>query len=94
MNTISIQDGGNDIFTALAHLGLPLGLAVMANKYETKKDSQKQNEQKGGLFLSDSLLLEAGLAVVPFGLIALSESKSETKSNTNAKDSKNKKNDK
>jgi hypothetical protein len=69
MDNKSSQEGG-DILAALSNLGMPLGLAVMANKL----NSEEKSEQKGGVFLSDSLLLEAGLAVVPFGLIALTES--------------------
>lgn len=76
MEKITIQDGGNDILGAIANLGLPIGLSIFANKYEpkkTEKSSDDSNSQKGGVFLSESLLLEAGLAVVPFGLIALTE---------------------
>lgn len=69
MDNKSSQEGG-DILAALSNLGMPLGLAVMANKL----NSEEKSDQKGGVFLSDSLLLEAGLAVVPFGLIALTES--------------------
>jgi hypothetical protein len=71
MDNKSSQEGG-DILAALSNLGMPLGLAVMANKLNSEEKSEQQ--QKGGVFLSDSLLLEAGLAVVPFGLIALTES--------------------
>ena len=77
MEKITIQDGGNDVLGAIANLGLPIGLSIFANKYEPKKSDKSNdddsNSQKGGVFLSDSLLLEAGLAVVPFGLIALTE---------------------
>jgi len=71
MDNKSSQEGG-DILAALSNLGMPLGLAVMANKLNSEEKSE--SKQKGGVFLSDSLLLEAGLAVVPFGLIALTES--------------------
>tara|TARA_B100000963_G_scaffold255598_1_gene224214 strand:- start:4553 stop:4792 length:240 start_codon:yes stop_codon:yes gene_type:complete len=70
---------GGDFLSALSNLGMPLGLAVLANKIETKEEDNKS--QKGGVFLSDSLLLEAGLAVVPFGLIALTESEKDSKDN-------------
>jgi len=72
MDNKSSQEGG-DILAALSNLGMPLGLAVMANKLNSEEKSE--SKQKGGVFLSDSLLLEAGLAVVPFGLIALTESR-------------------
>lgn len=72
MDNKSSQEGG-DILAALSNLGMPLGLAVMANKLNSEEKSE--STQKGGVFLSDSLLLEAGLAVVPFGLIALTESR-------------------
>ena len=71
MDNKSSQEGG-DILAALSNLGMPLGLAVMANKLNSEEKSEKT--QKGGVFLSDSLLLEDGLAVVPFALIALTES--------------------
>lgn len=80
MEKITIQDGGNDILGAIANLGLPIGLSIFANKYDPKKNdksSDDSNSQKGGVFLSESLLLEAGLAVVPFGLIALTETNNE-----------------
>ena len=80
METITIQDGGNDVLGAIANLGLPIGLSIFANKYEPKKSdksTEDSSSQKGGVFLSDSLLLEAGLAVVPFGLIALTENNDE-----------------
>ena len=76
---------GGDFLSAVSHLGMPLGLAVLANNLDSKDKSgdKKSDKQKGGVFLSDSLLLEAGLAVVPFGLIALTES--EDDKNTNSK---------
>jgi len=71
MDNKSSQEGG-DILMALSNLGMPIGLAVMANNLNTEENSE--TKQKGGVFLSESLLLEAGLAVVPFALIALTES--------------------
>ena len=65
---------GGDFLSAISNLGMPLGLAVLANSINSKDESDDNKSQKGGVFLSDSLLLEAGLAVVPFGLIALTES--------------------
>ena len=86
MEKITIQDGGNDVLGAIANLGLPIGLSIFANKYEPKKSDKSNdddsNSQKGGVFLSDSLLLEAGLAVVPFGLIALTENNDDEKQKT------------
>ena len=68
------QEGGN-IIPDLVNLGMPLGLSILANnldKSSEKKEIEKKN-QKGGDILSNNLLLELGLSVVPFGLIALSD---------------------
>ena len=70
------QNGGN-ILPNLAHLGLPIGLSIIANKLDKdpeKKDKKKKDEsQKGGDILSNNLLLELGLSILPFGLIALGD---------------------
>ena len=89
MNNNYSHEGGN-ILSAVTNLGMPLGLAVLANNMNAKNEN-KESKQDGGAFLSDSLLLEAGLAVVPFGLIALAEPKSEDNSDDSKSKTDNKK---
>ncbi len=97
----NIQEGGN-ILPDLVNLGMPLGLSIFANNLNSsdkdkEKDTTKKNKnQKGGDILSNNLLLELGLSVVPFGLIALSEKDSNKSTNPKKKDpkSKNKKSNK
>jgi len=73
----NIQDGGN-ILPDLVNLGMPLGLSILANNIDKSVNDKKDNRedkksQKGGDILSNNLLLELGLSVVPFSLIALGD---------------------
>ena len=59
---------------------MPIGLSILANNLDKKNDDVKveknkkiKESQKGGDILSNNLLLELGLSVVPFGLIALGD---------------------
>jgi hypothetical protein len=68
------QEGGN-IIPDLVNLGMPLGLSILANNLDKSSENEKNEKksQKGGDILSNNLLLELGLSIVPFGLIALSD---------------------
>ena len=69
----NIQDGGN-ILPDLVNLGMPLGLSILANNIDKSvNDREDKKSQKGGDILSNNLLLELGLSVVPFSLIALGD---------------------
>ena len=74
------QTGGN-ILPSLVNLGIPIGLSIIAASINIDSDenSNLDNKQKGGDILSNNLLLEFGLSIVPFGLINLLDS-NETKS--------------
>lgn len=81
----NIQEGGN-IIPDLLNLGMPLGLSIIASNpfssINNKKDGQGKagekdgkngNKQSGGDIMSNNLLLEFGLSIIPFSLIAISE---------------------
>lgn len=80
---------GSGLTNELLSLGLPIGLAIISHKLGSKdtKANETKKKQKGG-FLSDSLIIEAGLSVVPFALIGALETidtKKDDKSSKNKK---------
>ena len=84
------QEGGN-IIPDLVNLGMPLGLSILDNNLEKSNDKDEEKKsQKGGDILSNNLLLELGLSVLPFGLIALSDTGNyeKNKKDVNKKDKK------
>jgi hypothetical protein len=64
---------GSGIISDIINLGFPIGLGVVSNMDFNKKDKEKQD----GGFISDSLVVEAGLSVVPFSLLGMLELVSE-----------------
>ena len=68
---------GKGFATNLLTLGVPIGLSIAANKLNskniTKKNKPKKVDDQDGGFLEKNLILEAGLSVVPFGLISALE---------------------
>ena len=78
---------GNGLSSDLLTLGFPLGLSLISNmsneknndfknknenKNENKRENKVNKKQSGGM-LGNSFIVEAGLSVVPIGLIALNE---------------------
>lgn len=74
---------GNGLSSDLLTLGFPLGLSLISNmsneknndlknKNENKNENKVDKKQSGGM-LGNSFIVEAGLSVVPIGLIALNE---------------------
>ena len=63
---------GNGLSSDLLTLGFPLGLSLISNMSNEKKKDLQNEKQSGGM-LSNSFIIEAGLSVVPIGLIALNE---------------------
>ena len=69
---------GSGIISDLATLSFPIGLSIISypnNKKDTEKENKSNNLEdnfKGG-FLSENILIETGLSVLPFSLLALSD---------------------
>jgi hypothetical protein len=70
---------GNGLSSDLLTLGFPLGLSLISNMSNEKnndfknKNENKVNKKQSGGMLGNSFIVEAGLSVVPIGLIALNE---------------------
>lgn len=66
---------GSSIISDLATLSFPIGLSIISypnnNREHEKKD--KTNDSQSGGFLSENILIETGLAILPFSLLALSD---------------------
>jgi hypothetical protein len=92
------QNGGNIFYQGIINLGLPLGLSyIAANNTNSEKDLDLINKpiissepdnissQKGGF--GSNILLESTLAIVPIGLISLTDSSPYVKEKINEEDS-------
>ena len=63
---------GSGLTSDLLTLGFPIGLSIISNTESKDKEIKKEKKQLGGM-LSDSFIIEAGLSIVPIGLLALNE---------------------
>ena len=68
---------GNGLISDLATLSFPLGLSIISKLDNEKKE---EKDHKGG-FLSDNMIIETGLAVIPFSLLSLADLYSKDKEN-------------
>lgn len=64
---------GSGLTSDLLTLGLPLGLSLITDMRDIKKKKEENLEKQEGGMLSEKFIIEAGLSVVPIGLLALNE---------------------
>ena len=60
---------GSGIISNIINLGFPIGLSVISNM----DFNNEENKNQDGGFISDSLVVEAGLSIVPFSLLGMLE---------------------
>lgn len=64
---------GKGLTSDLLTLGFPLGLSIITDMRDNKEKKQEKLEKQDGGMLSEKFIIEAGLSVVPIGLLALNE---------------------